>query len=60
VRVFVDNGSELSGRSFDLWAYHRGTAIDCNRPGKPTDNCYSETFNSSLCDECLNVSSPVK
>ncbi len=55
VRIFVDNGSEFSGRLFDLWAYHRKAAIDFNRPGKPTDNCFVETFNGSLRDECLNV-----
>lgn len=55
VRVFVDNGSEFSGRVFDLWAYHQKAAIDFNRPGRPTDNCFVETFNGSLRDECLNV-----
>jgi len=55
VRIFVDNGSEFSGRLFDLWAYHRKASIDFNRPGKPTDNCFVETFNGSLRDECLNV-----
>ena len=35
VRIFVDNGSEFSGRVFDLWAYHHKAAIDFNRPGKP-------------------------
>jgi putative transposase len=55
VRIFVDNGSEFSGRVFDLWAYHHKAAIDFNRPGKPTDNCFVETFNGSLRDECLNV-----
>ncbi len=54
-RVFVDNGSEFSGRLFDLWAYHHGVRIDFSRPGKPTDNCFIETFNGSLRDECLNV-----
>lgn len=54
-RIFVDNGSEFSGRIFDLWAYHRKAAIDFNRPGKPTDNCFVETFNGSFRDECLNV-----
>ena len=39
----------------DLWAYHRQTKIDFSRPGKPTDNCFIETFNGSLRDECLNV-----
>ncbi len=54
-RVFVDNGSEFSGRMFDLWAYHHGVRIEFSRPGKPTDNCFIETFNGSLRDECLNV-----
>ena len=26
-----------------------------SRPGKSTDNCFIETFNGSLRDECLNV-----
>jgi putative transposase len=55
VRVFVDNGSELSRKIFNLWAYHHKVAIDFSRPGKPTDNCFIETFNGSLRDECLNV-----
>ncbi len=54
-RVFVDNGSEFSGRLLDLWAYHHGVQVDFSRPGKPTDNCFIETFNGSLRDECLNV-----
>jgi putative transposase len=54
-RVLVDNGSEFSGRTLDLWAYHHGVQIDFSRPGKPTDNCFIETFNGSLRDECLNV-----
>ena len=55
VRIFVDNGSEFSGRLLDLWAYHQKTQIDFSRPGKPTDNCFIETFNGSFRDECLNV-----
>ena len=55
VRIFVDDGSEFSGRVFDLWAYHCGVTIDFNRPGKPTDNCFVETFNGSPRDECLNI-----
>ena len=54
-RVLVDNGSEFSGQTLDLWAYHHGVRIDFSRPGKPTDNCFIETFNGSLRDECLNV-----
>jgi len=40
---------------FDLWAYLHGIDVDFSRPGKPTDNCFIETFNGSLRDECLNV-----
>ena len=50
VSVFVDNGSEFSGRLFDLWAYHHKVRIDFSRPGKPTGNCFVETFNESLRD----------
>jgi putative transposase len=39
----------------DLWAHHHGVQIDYSRSGKPTDNCFIETFNGSLRDECLNV-----
>lgn len=53
--LFVDNGSEFSGRTLDLWAYHHKVRIDFSRPGKPTDNSFIETFNGSLRDECLNV-----
>ena len=54
-RVFVDNGSEFSGRVMDLWAYHHRVHLDFSRPGKPTDNCFIESFNGSFRDECLNV-----
>jgi putative transposase len=53
--VFVDNGSEFTGRLMDMWAYHHGVRLDFSRPGKPTDNSFVETFNGSLRDECLNV-----
>jgi putative transposase len=54
-RVFVDNGSEFSGRLLDLWAYRHHVHIDFSRPGKPTDNCFVESFNGALRDECLNL-----
>lgn len=53
--LFVDNGSEFSGRLLDLGAYHHQARIDFSRPGKPTDNCYVEMFNGSFRDECLNL-----
>jgi len=54
-RIFVDNGSEFSGHTLDLWAYHHKVLLDFSRPGKPTDNCFIESFNGSFRDECLNV-----
>jgi len=53
--LFMDNGSEFTGRLLDLWAYHHQVRLDFSRPGKPTDNSFVETFNGSLRDECLNV-----
>lgn len=53
--IFVDNGSEFTGRLMDMWVYHHGVRLDFSRPGKPTDNSFIETFNGSLRDECLNV-----
>lgn len=53
--LFLDNGSEFTGRLLDLWAYHHRVALDFSRPGKPTDNSFVESFNGSLRDECLNV-----
>lgn len=55
VRLFVDNGSEFSGRLLDLWAYQHNVRLDFSRPGRPTDNCFIETFNGSLRVECLNL-----
>lgn len=53
--LFADNGAEFTGHLVDLWAYHHGVRIDFSRPGKPTDNAFTETFNGSLRDECLNL-----
>lgn len=55
MRIFADNGSEFSGRVFDLWAYRHKAEMDFYRPGKSTGNCFVETFNGSFRDERLNV-----
>jgi putative transposase len=54
-KIFVDNGSEFSGKVFDLWTYHNKVQIDFRRPGTPTDNFFIETLNGSLRTECLNL-----
>jgi putative transposase len=53
--LFVDNGSEFSGRLLDLWAHHHRVRVDFSRPGKPIDNCFIETFNGSFRDDGLNL-----
>ena len=51
-----DNGPEFSSQHFDQWAHARGIALVFITPGKPVENCYIESFNGRLRDECLNES----
>ncbi|KKK83958.1 hypothetical protein LCGC14_2788180, partial [marine sediment metagenome] len=53
-RIQVDNGSEFTSRSMDLWAYLNKVKLDFSRPGKPTDNPFIESFNGKFRAECLN------
>jgi putative transposase len=53
--IRVDNGPEFVSKVLDRWAYERGVTLDFSRPGKPTDNCFVESFNGRLRDECLNT-----
>ena len=53
--ITVDNGSEFASRVMDAWAYRQGIHLDFIRPGKPVENCFIESFNGRLRDECLNI-----
>lgn len=53
--IRVDNGPEFSGKELDAWAYRRGVKLCFSRPGKPTDNAYSESFNGKLRAEFLDA-----
>jgi putative transposase len=53
--IVVDNGPEFAGRVLDEWAHQRGVTLSFIQPGKPTQNCYIESFNGRLRDECLNL-----
>jgi putative transposase len=55
-RIVCDNGSEFTSQIFDQWAHERGITLQFIRPGKPVENCYVESFNGRLRDECLNES----
>lgn len=52
--ISLDNGSEFVSRDFDAWAYSRGIKLHFIEPGKPVQNCFIESFNGRLRDECLN------
>ena len=53
--IRVDQGSEFVSRDLDLWAYQRNVTLDFSRPGRPTDNAFTESFNGKLRAECLNA-----
>jgi putative transposase len=52
--IVVDNGPEFAGKVLDEWAYRRGVQLHFITPGKPVENCYVESFNGKLRNECLN------
>jgi putative transposase len=53
--IIIDNGPEFISRALDEWAYQRGIKLFFISPGKPVENCYIESFNGKLRDECLNM-----
>jgi len=48
-------GTEFQSKVLDAWAFEHGVKLDFIRPGKPVDNCYIESFNARLRDECFNT-----
>ena len=48
--ITVDNGHEFIGQALDGWANLHGVKLVFNRPGKPVDNAYIESFNGRLRD----------
>ncbi len=52
--IVSDNGSEFASRAYDAWAYARGVRLLFIQPGCPVQNCFIESFNGTLRDECLN------
>jgi putative transposase len=52
--ITVDNGTEFVSKALDSWAYANGVKLHFIQPGKPVQNCYIESFNGKLRDECLN------
>lgn len=52
--IVCDNGPEFVSLALDQWASARDIRLDFIRPGHPVENCYIESFNGKLRDECLN------
>ena len=54
--IVCDNGPEFRGEAVDQWADQHGVTLQFIEPGKPVQNCFIESFNGRLRDECLNES----
>jgi putative transposase len=54
--IVCDNGSEFTSQALDQWAHAHRVLLHFIAPGKPVQNCYIESFNGRLRDECLNES----
>ncbi len=50
----TDNGPEFRSTAVQKWCKNHNVRQIFSRPGKPTDNCFIESFNRVFRDECLN------
>ena len=53
--IVCDNGPEFVSLALDQWASAHGIRLAFIRPGRPVENCFIESFNGKLRDECLNA-----
>lgn len=53
--IVLDNGPEFASRELDRWAHQHGVKLDFIDPGKPVQNCFIESFNGRVREECLNL-----
>jgi putative transposase len=51
----VAHGPEFASKVLDRWAYENDVTLDFSRPGKPTDNTFTESPDGRLRDECLDT-----
>lgn len=52
--IVMDNGPEFRSQAIFAWTQQNAVHPDFIQPGKPTQNCFIESFNGRLRDECLN------
>ena len=55
VAIVCDNGPEFASRELDRWAHQHGVKLDFIDRGKPVQNCFIESFNGRVREECLNL-----
>jgi putative transposase len=53
--IICDSGPEFISIELDKWCYKHGIKLHFITPGKPTENCFIESFNGKFRDECLNM-----
>jgi len=54
IRLYSDNGTELTSRAILEWQNQTGIAWHYIAPAKPQQNGFVKSFNGKLRDECLN------
>jgi putative transposase len=52
--IVCDNAPEFVSLVPGQWGAARGIRLDFIRPGRPVENCFIDSFNGKLRDECLN------
>ncbi len=53
--IVSDNGPEFTGRAMDRWASTKAIRLHFIQPGRPTQNAFIESFNSTFRRECLSA-----
>lgn len=53
--IVCDNGPEFASREMDRWAHQHGVKLDFIDRGRPVQNCFIESFNGRVREECLNL-----
>jgi putative transposase len=53
--LIVDNGPEFICNEIEVWAGDNGVSVHFIRKGKPTQNCFVESFHATMRRELLNA-----
>jgi putative transposase len=53
--IVSDNGSEFCSHAMAKWAQENDVRLHFIQPGKPTQNCFTESFNGKFRYDCLDA-----